>query len=119
MTDRSLVILATSVQENAVEADLAELEAEGGAGVLYLYGLSPVVTFYRPDDKTRGEKNAERVSRAAHKITEIIEGMGVLGPLARTVDLDLPTARAEASAVSFIPMKDSSIENEDSSLEKR
>ena len=53
--------------------------------MVYLYGLSPTESFYRhnPDDVTRGSKNAQRVSRAANKITEVIDGMGVLDQLHR------------------------------------
>eukprot|EP01043_Picozoa_sp_COSAG02_P061918 COSAG02_NODE_8419_length_2578_cov_1.135135_4_plen_243_part_00 len=69
----------------------------GGAGVLYLYGLSSVDTFYRhnPDDITRGSKNAQRVSRAGYKITEIIDGMGVLSQIEKLADAEANAGKAE------------------------
>ena len=68
--------------------------------MVYLYGLSPAASLYRqnPDDLTRGNKNALRVSRAAHKITEIIDGMGVLEQLQTSLQLQEETTTAAATS---------------------
>ena len=68
--------------------------------MVYLYGLSPAASLYRqnPDDLTRGNKNALRVSRAAHKITEIIDGMGVLEQLQTSLQLQDTTATSSADS---------------------
>ena len=78
----------------------ASFGRSGGEGVLYLYGLSSVDTFYRhnPDDVTRGSKNAQRVSRAGYKITEIIDGMGVLDQIEKLAAAGASAGEAEGGS---------------------
>ena len=65
------------------EADLSALESagEGGeGGVLYLHGVCSAESFYRHGgaEQSRTEKNADRISRAAHKLAEVIYGCATL-----------------------------------------
>ena len=64
------------------EADLSTLESagEGEGGVLYLHGVCSAESFYRHGgaEQSRTEKNADRISRAAHKLTEVIYGCATL-----------------------------------------
>ena len=52
-------------------------------GVLYLHGVCSAESFYRHGgaEQSRTEKNADRISRAAHKLTEVIYGCATNSPL--------------------------------------